>query len=153
MRSRKKLKLSKEDIFGIAVSDFFYHKRRSRNLKKKKIRNGERGLRQSRKILSDGKNAKHRDLIVRKTRKKKKSGIKTARVFLKQKGPVHRGPRYNIPLEEVTNTYNRMRKGNFFMLVKKFYGETGMLSFWDALIFIGKVKMMIIWRWTTRSMI
>ena len=54
---RKKLKLSKEDIFGIAVSDFFYYLKWSRNLKKKKIRNGERGLRQSRNIFSDGKNA------------------------------------------------------------------------------------------------
>ena len=33
---RKKLKLSKEDLLGIAVSDFFYYLRRFRNLPKKK---------------------------------------------------------------------------------------------------------------------
>ena len=54
--SRKKL--SQEDISGIAVSDFFYHLRRSRKLKKKKIRNGERGVRQSRNIFCDAKKNK-----------------------------------------------------------------------------------------------
>ena len=42
--SRKKLSLSEEDMLGIKVSDFFYYSRRFRKRKKKKIRNGEQGL-------------------------------------------------------------------------------------------------------------
>ena len=116
MTSRKKL--SQEDISGIAVSDFFYHLRRSRKLKKKKIRNGERRVGQSRNIFCDAKKPKNRELRVRRTRKKKKPGIKSARVLVK-KGPVHRGPRYNISMEEVIKTYERMRKGKFFYASKK----------------------------------
>ena len=114
--SRKKL--SQEYISGIAVSDFFYHLRRSRKLKKKKIRNGERGVRQSRNIFCDAKKTINSEFRVRRTRKKKKPGIKNARVLVKQ-GPVHRGPRYNISLEEVIKTYDRMRKGKFFYASKK----------------------------------
>ena len=33
-------------------------------------------------------------------------------------------------------------KGEVFIPVKKLYGKIDMHSFWDALIFIGKVKMM-----------
>ena len=116
---KKKLKLSKEDLLGIAISDFFYYLRRSRKLKKKKIRNGERGSRHSRNIFYDVKKSKNSELRVRKTRKKKKPGIKTARVFVKQKGPVHRGPQYNISLEEVSKKYNQMRKGKGFYASKK----------------------------------
>ena len=114
--SRKKL--SQEDIEGIAVSNFFYHLRRSRKRKRKKIRNGERGVRQSRNIFCDAKKIKNRELRVRRTRKKKKPGIKNAQVLVKE-GPVHRGPRYNISMEEVTKTYKRMRKGKFFYASKK----------------------------------
>ena len=85
----------------------------------KKIRNGERGSRQSRNIFYDEKKSKNSELRVRKTRKKKKPGIKTARVFVKQKGPVHRGPQYNISLEEVSKKYNEMRKGKGFYASKK----------------------------------
>ena len=44
-------------------------------------------------------------------------------------------------------------KGEVFIPVKKLYGKIDMLSFWDALISIGKVKMMRMLRWTTKSMI
>ena len=44
-------------------------------------------------------------------------------------------------------------KGEVFIPVKKlYYGKIDMLSFWD-LIFIGKVKMIKMGRWKTKSMI
>ena len=116
MASRKKLKPSKENIF--ALSDFFYYLRRSRKLKKRKIRYGERGVRESRNIIPDGKNARKRGLRLRKTRKKKKPGIKHER-FVSQQGLVHQGPRYNISFHEVRETYQRTRKGRCFYPSKK----------------------------------
>ena len=89
--SRKKLSLSEEDMLGIKVSDFFYYLRRFRKRKKKKIRNGEQGLRYSRTIFLDGRNATERAVRLRKARKKKKPGVKSDRALPKQE-PVHCGP-------------------------------------------------------------
>ena len=110
--SRKKLALTEQDILGMKVSNFLYSLRRSRRLKKK-IRNGERGKRQSRDILPDSRNARVRGLRVRKARKKKKPGDKSERVLPKQE-PVHCGPRYNISFREAREAYGRMRKGRGF---------------------------------------
>ena len=70
--SRKKSALSEEDMLGIKVSDFFYYSRRFRKRKKKKIRSGEKGVKYSRNIFPDGRDAKVRGVRLRKARKKKK---------------------------------------------------------------------------------
>ena len=67
-------------MLGIKVSDFFYYSRRFRKRKKKKIRNGEQGLRYSRTIFLDGRNATERGVRLRKARKKKKPGIESLRI-------------------------------------------------------------------------
>ena len=89
---------------------------------------------------------------LRKGRKKKKPGVKSVRVLPTQE-PVHVGPRYNISYSEASKAYGRIRKGRGFIPVKKLYGKIDMLSFWDALISIGKVKMIRMLRWTIKSMI
>ena len=90
--SRKKLALSDEDLLGIKVSDFFYYARRFRKRKKKKIRSGNQGLKYSRNIFPDDRNATVRGVRIRKSRKKKKPGIQSVRVLPTQE-PVHSGPR------------------------------------------------------------
>ena len=71
----------------------------------------------SRHVFPQG-NAKKRGLRLRKIRKKKKPGIKTERVHVKQP-PLHQGPRYNITFAEVNKAYGRMRKGKGFFASKK----------------------------------
>ena len=105
---RKKSALSAEDILGIKVSDFFYHARRFRKRKKKKIRNGEQGLKYSRNIFPVGRNATGRGVRLRKGRKKKKPGVKSVRVLPTQE-PVHVGPRYNISSRQASKAYGRIR--------------------------------------------
>ena len=110
--ARKKSDLSEEDVLCRKVRDFFYYLRRSRKLKKKKTRNGERREGPSRNVFPNG-NAKKRGLRLRKLRKKKKPAIKSERVHVKQP-PLHQGPRYNITFDEVKKAYGRMRKGKGF---------------------------------------
>ena len=116
--SRKKSALSEEDMLGMKVSDFFSYSRRFRKRKKKKIRNGEQGLKNSRNIFSDGRNATGRGVRLRKGRKKKKPGVKSVRV-LRTKERAHVGPRYNISSREADKAYRRMRKGRSFYPSKK----------------------------------
>ena len=111
--SRKKLALSEEEMLGIKVSDFFYNLRRSRKLKKKKIRCGEKGLRQSRDLFPHGRDAKGRGVRLRKGRKQKIPGVKSDRVVPKQE-PIHYGPRNNISFREAVKAYGRIRKGRGF---------------------------------------
>ena len=110
--SRKKLALSEEDIQARKVSDFFFNLRRSTKIKKKK-----RGIRhrmaEPRNVFPDGMNKRKSSPRLRKTRKKKKPGVKKDRVLVKQ-DPVHSGPRYNISFQEVWRAYGRMRKGRGF---------------------------------------
>ena len=84
--SRKKSALSEEDMLGIKVSDFFYYARRFRKRKKKKIRNGEKGLKYSRNIFPDGPNATGRGVRLRKTRKKRNLALRVF-VFCRSKNP------------------------------------------------------------------
>ena len=63
MASRKKSALSEEDLLGIKISDFFYYAGRFKKRKKKKIRNGEQGLKYSRNIFSDGRNGMRQDVV------------------------------------------------------------------------------------------
>ena len=116
--SRKKSALSEEEMLGIKVSDFFFYSRRFGKRKKKKIRNGEQGLKYSRQIFSNGRNATGRGVILRKRRKKKKPGVKSVRVLSTQE-PVHFGPRYNISLREAGKAYRLIRKGRGFYPSKK----------------------------------
>ena len=116
--SRKKSGLSEEDKLGIEISDFFYYERRFRKRKKKKIRNGEKGLKYSRNIFPDGRNATGRGIRLRKGRKKKKPGVKSVRVLPTQE-PVHVGPRYHISSREASKGYRRIRKGRGFYPSKK----------------------------------
>ena len=96
--ARKKSSLSEEDIFYRKVRHFLYW--RSRKFKKKKKpRNGERRVGPSRNVFPEA-NAKKRGLRLRKVRKKKKTGIKTERVYV-QEPPLHQGPQYHISFVEV----------------------------------------------------
>ena len=114
--TRKKSSLSEEDIICRKVSDFLYW--RSRQLRrKKKPRNGQRREGPSRNVFPQG-NAKKRGLRSRKIRKKKKPGIKSERVHVKQPH-LHQGPRYNITFDEVNKAYGRMRKGRGFFASRK----------------------------------
>ena len=91
--ARKRSSVSDDDIICLKVRDFLYWS--SRKLKKKKHRrNGERRVGPSRNTFPPG-NAKKRGLRLRKIRKKKKPGIKSERVHVKQP-PLHQGPRYNV---------------------------------------------------------
>ena len=71
----------------------------------------------SRNFVPQGKLNK-RGLRLRKNRKKKRQGIKSERVDVKQP-PLHQGPRYNISFAEVNKAYGRMRKGKGFFASKK----------------------------------
>ena len=99
-------------MLGIKVENFFYNLR-SRKPNKKKIRCGMKGLRPSRNLFPDARNARGRGVRLRKTRKEKKPGIKSDRVFPKQE-PIHSGPRYNISFREAFKAYGRIRKGRGF---------------------------------------
>ena len=112
MASRKKLALSEEDILARKVSDFFFNLRRSTKIKKKK-RGVRHRMAEPRNVFPDGMNARKSAPRLRKTRKKKKPGVKKDRVLVKQ-DPVHSGPRYNISFQEVWRAYGRMRKGRGF---------------------------------------
>ena len=109
---RKKLALSEEDILARKVSDFFFNLRRSTKIKKKK-RGVRHRMAEPRNVFPDGMNARKSAPRLRKTRKKKKPGVKKDRVLVKQ-DPVHSGPRYNISFQEVWRAYGRMRKGRGF---------------------------------------
>ena len=111
MASRKKSALSEDDMQGIKVSDFSKRK-------KTKIRNGEQGLKYSRNIFSDARNATGRGVRLRKGRKKKKPGVKSVRVLRTQE-PAHVGPKYNISSREAHKAYGGMRKGRGFYPSKK----------------------------------
>ena len=89
-----------------------------RKRKKKKIRNGEKGLKYSRNVFPDGRNATVGGVRVLKARKKKKPGVKSVRVLPTQE-PIHFGPRYNISCREASKVYGRIRKGRGFHPNKK----------------------------------
>ena len=75
-----------------------------RKRKQKKIGNGEKGLKYSRNLFPDGRNATGRGVRLRKGRKKKKPGVKSVRVLPTQE-PVHVGPTYNISYLQASKAY------------------------------------------------
>ena len=66
----------------------------------------------SQNVFPEAKAKKH-NLRLRKICNKKKQPVKKERVDM-QEPPVHKGPRYNISLNEVKKAYGRMRKGKGF---------------------------------------
>ena len=113
----KKPGLSEEDLFLIKERNFFYYLTRSRKRKKKRIHRGERKVGSSRNVFPEGR-AKKRNAKLRKIRKPKKPAVKKERVYIEEP-PLHKGPRYNISLEEVKKSYCRMRKGKGFFASNK----------------------------------
>ena len=73
-------------------------------------------------------------------------------MFCRRKNPFMLDPGIIFPPVKQVKLTDESGKGEVYIPVKS-YGKIDMLSFWDALISIGKVKMMRMLRWTTKSMI